>query len=781
MSADSIKKQNLNSANSGQSADTRENWAQHNPTLPAGYLGYEIDTGRHKIGDGQSDWTELGYPLSGSKAITKDIFKPVTTDFCLEELQKYKGIRVVCSDAKLPDATDEEITLPAVQIGQEYTCLNSAASIRPAENLEGRVVHYAVTREEDTLRFYVDGFLGGTYTLEGTIGSDLDDIFGRLQLARNDSQESDYLFSGFHVVNGTALYTGESLTVPTGPISPHPDSVLLLNVTSEENPLEDETGNHEVIHEKVIDGEPEIVSSTPVVEIDGRSFIKLEKSVISDSRTATRETFDSGFYGSRTEFPFINSDSFEWVNYDGGPIQVILDGVTIDPSEYTISVIPNYSEYMTVVTNNPYEATTLQVIFDYYTWDYDERRVTVRYGSTPESGFVFEGDFTFEGFVVPVYTDHSINVAGALDPETQERTQNDLKLSIRADEANVLSEGPYYLAESFPYSNVPGILERYMLSVMYGDFNAMERMYVPILTRSFELVPDRILDWEQGIEDGRLEVNDNFILVYAGRLKDFENSTAYRINDRILVDFDEDERIYYTDNEEDEIYSFLYAYESFTSSESGDALSQIDSGLRRPYNNSYTDQGRALLHPWNESTNRASFKLFNLEYWSENWDPNPENFWEFEGELMRIVRASHFIIKEVGGIKTMWHAGWCRAQSFTTENSPYGDRLYVGNGNDRYALFGSTLWHKVDANAMVIPPFRTSIEDGASINMTGRLSTINGQHYYYTEIRADLLGNSYGNSENVNTPIGVKGSSDSGQSIKLYWMRDNCMWVYENT
>ncbi len=566
--------------------------------------------------------------------------------------------------------------------------------------------------------------------------------------------------------------------VPTGPINSHPDSVLLLNVTSEENPLEDETGNHEVIHEKVIDGEPEIVSSTPVVEIDGRNFIKLEKNVISDSRTLPYEIVQVIPFGG-TEFYAVPFDSHEWRNTVGN-YQLVLsvggEAIPIDPSEYTVIADPG-EQWVKLVTTTSYTYDQYTVSFDYYTWDYDERRVTVRYGSTPESGFVFEGDFTFEGFVVPVYTDHSINVAGALDPETQERTQNDLKLSIRADEANVLSEGPYYLAESFPYSNVPGILERYMLSAMYGDFNAMERMYVPILTRSFELVPDRILDWEQGIEDGRLEVNDNFILVYAGRLKDFENSTAYRINDRILVDFDEDERIYYTDNEEDEIYSFLYAYESFTSSESGDALSQIDSGLRRPYS-ADTGEARVLLYPWNESTNRASLKLFNLEYWSENWNSDFDS-WEFGGELGRLRKASHFIVKEVGGIKTMWHAHWSRAQSFTTEDSPYGDRLTMfGN---YCALFGSALWERLDANTMVIPPFRTSIEDSASINMTGRLSTISSQNYYYSEIRADFLGNSYDSSENVNTPIGVKGDSSTGQSIKLYWMRDNCMWVYENT
>lgn len=44
-----------------QRRDTAANWTFNNPTLLAGELGYETDTGKWKIGDGSSAWTALSY------------------------------------------------------------------------------------------------------------------------------------------------------------------------------------------------------------------------------------------------------------------------------------------------------------------------------------------------------------------------------------------------------------------------------------------------------------------------------------------------------------------------------------------------------------------------------------------------------------------------------------------------------------------------------------------------------------------------------------------------
>jgi hypothetical protein len=41
--------------------DTAANWSTYNPTLSAGEPGFETDTGKLKIGDGQTSWIELSY------------------------------------------------------------------------------------------------------------------------------------------------------------------------------------------------------------------------------------------------------------------------------------------------------------------------------------------------------------------------------------------------------------------------------------------------------------------------------------------------------------------------------------------------------------------------------------------------------------------------------------------------------------------------------------------------------------------------------------------------
>lgn len=41
--------------------DTAANWTAADPTLVAGEIGFETDTGWHKIGDGTTAWVSLPY------------------------------------------------------------------------------------------------------------------------------------------------------------------------------------------------------------------------------------------------------------------------------------------------------------------------------------------------------------------------------------------------------------------------------------------------------------------------------------------------------------------------------------------------------------------------------------------------------------------------------------------------------------------------------------------------------------------------------------------------
>jgi hypothetical protein len=49
-----------------QRRDTAANWTSSNPTLAAGELGLETDTGKLKIGNGSTAWTSLAYASAGT-------------------------------------------------------------------------------------------------------------------------------------------------------------------------------------------------------------------------------------------------------------------------------------------------------------------------------------------------------------------------------------------------------------------------------------------------------------------------------------------------------------------------------------------------------------------------------------------------------------------------------------------------------------------------------------------------------------------------------------------
>ena len=50
--------------------DTAANWTSTNPTLAAGELGFETDTGLFKIGNGSTAWTSLTYAVSVTASST---------------------------------------------------------------------------------------------------------------------------------------------------------------------------------------------------------------------------------------------------------------------------------------------------------------------------------------------------------------------------------------------------------------------------------------------------------------------------------------------------------------------------------------------------------------------------------------------------------------------------------------------------------------------------------------------------------------------------------------
>ena len=82
--------------------DTAANWTSANPTLAAGELGYETDTGKVKIGNGSTAWNTLAYLGGGSVS-------PLTTK---GDLWGYSS-----ADARIPVGSDGQVLVADSSVG----------------------------------------------------------------------------------------------------------------------------------------------------------------------------------------------------------------------------------------------------------------------------------------------------------------------------------------------------------------------------------------------------------------------------------------------------------------------------------------------------------------------------------------------------------------------------------------------------------------------------------------------------------------------------------------
>lgn len=84
-----------------QRRDTAANWTAANPTLLAGELGYESDTGKWKVGDGSTIWNSLGYEpwseLSAYPIVNADI--SATAEIAVSKLADGTARQLLQTDA----------------------------------------------------------------------------------------------------------------------------------------------------------------------------------------------------------------------------------------------------------------------------------------------------------------------------------------------------------------------------------------------------------------------------------------------------------------------------------------------------------------------------------------------------------------------------------------------------------------------------------------------------------------------------------------------------------
>lgn len=59
---------------------TASEWTSANPTLSAGELGFETDTGKFKIGNGSTAWADLAYSSTTSNFALGDLSDVDTSD-----------------------------------------------------------------------------------------------------------------------------------------------------------------------------------------------------------------------------------------------------------------------------------------------------------------------------------------------------------------------------------------------------------------------------------------------------------------------------------------------------------------------------------------------------------------------------------------------------------------------------------------------------------------------------------------------------------------------------
>ena len=71
---------------------TSEALTASNPTLLAGELGFETDTGRFKFGDGVNAWQELKYAAATADGLTQETWTVILDDGSDTQIQKKVAI-----------------------------------------------------------------------------------------------------------------------------------------------------------------------------------------------------------------------------------------------------------------------------------------------------------------------------------------------------------------------------------------------------------------------------------------------------------------------------------------------------------------------------------------------------------------------------------------------------------------------------------------------------------------------------------------------------------------
>ena len=158
----------------------------------------------------------------------------------------------------------------------------SVYTFSPALNLNAWN-HCAVTRSGTTIRFYANGVSGTSGTKSGNLGSSSNAL--RIGERSDGNYDLNAYLSNLRIVNGTAVYTGTSHTVPTAPLTAVTNTKLL---TCQSNRFVDNsTSGHSI----TVSGTPKISTNTPFTVTKtanvGSGFFQRTTDYLTSINTAT--------------------------------------------------------------------------------------------------------------------------------------------------------------------------------------------------------------------------------------------------------------------------------------------------------------------------------------------------------------------------------------------------------------------------------------------------------------------------------------------------------------
>ena len=197
--------------------------------------------------------------------------------------------------------------------------------------MAGKWHHIALVRNSSNLvSFYVDGVLSFSTTISSNFGDPL------LPFIVGDGDTFNGKISNLRIVNGTAVYSGSSFTVPTSPLTAISGTVALLNTTNDANFLKDSSTRNASVNLYNLSA-PTADSATVGIPISvaASPFLSLS----STSESAYKDTLITGYTLTNPN----PSETYTATILGGGAFTSPTNGIAFDSTTGIFSGTPTAS------------------------------------------------------------------------------------------------------------------------------------------------------------------------------------------------------------------------------------------------------------------------------------------------------------------------------------------------------------------------------------------------------------------------------------------------------